>query len=543
MKAITAGGQAPAALPDAALDDRLAFVGTSGSGKTYAAGTAVERLLASGARVGIIDPLDVWWGLRLESEGVSAGFPVVVFGGSHGDLPITEHSGGVIGEAAACMAESFIVSLGGLGTKSAERRFMLAFLERLYRRAAGEPLHLIFDEADLWAPQRTSEPQLQSLMEQIVRRGRVKGFIPWLITQRPAVLSKDVLSQADGLVAMKLTSSQDRDAIGGWIEGQADRADEKRMLARLPQLPRGRGAVWIPGRGILDEVSFPAKRTYDSSRTPKRGAPVRTATLRPLDVGAVKARLAAIEVEAKSKAERTPGRAITRTTDDGALDAAEERGRRRGLEDGKRVGYAEGYRDGYRAAKRDAQTAVAALRPSTDSNVVAERATAPSGESPSIGAERKPLATLARMYPAGLTEAQWATLAGLKRSGGTWSTYRSRLKTAGLISQQGDLWKATPLGLATAGDTPPAAETPEERVVMWKKALGAAGKLLDVLVACYPGEMSRADLAERCGLEPTGGTFLTYLSRLSGNGLIQRSGDVVKASDALFLNGGETANG
>jgi predicted ABC-type transport system involved in lysophospholipase L1 biosynthesis ATPase subunit len=31
-------------IPDAALDDRLAFVGTSGSGKTYAAGTAVERI-------------------------------------------------------------------------------------------------------------------------------------------------------------------------------------------------------------------------------------------------------------------------------------------------------------------------------------------------------------------------------------------------------------------------------------------------------------------------------------------------------------------
>jgi hypothetical protein len=28
------------------------------------------------------------------------------------------------------------------------------------------------------------------------------------------VLSKDVLSQVDGLIAFKLTSSQDRDAIG-----------------------------------------------------------------------------------------------------------------------------------------------------------------------------------------------------------------------------------------------------------------------------------------------------------------------------------------
>ena len=29
---------------------------------------------------------------------------------------------------------------------------------------------------------------------------------------------------------MKLTASQDRDAIGGWIEGQADRAEGKRIL-------------------------------------------------------------------------------------------------------------------------------------------------------------------------------------------------------------------------------------------------------------------------------------------------------------------------
>ena len=52
-----------------------------------------------------------------------------------------------------------------------------------------------------------------------MRRGRMRGFIPSLI----AVVHKDVLSQADTLIAMKLTASQDRDAMGGWIEGRADR--------------------------------------------------------------------------------------------------------------------------------------------------------------------------------------------------------------------------------------------------------------------------------------------------------------------------------
>ena len=56
----------PGALPSGALDDRIAIVGTAGSGKTYAAKGFVERLLDSGARVTIVDPLGVWWGCQRE---------------------------------------------------------------------------------------------------------------------------------------------------------------------------------------------------------------------------------------------------------------------------------------------------------------------------------------------------------------------------------------------------------------------------------------------------------------------------------------------
>ena len=60
--------------------DRLAYVGTSGSGKTYNAGTSVERLLHGGARAVISDPLGVWWGLRMLADGKAASrFKVVIF--------------------------------------------------------------------------------------------------------------------------------------------------------------------------------------------------------------------------------------------------------------------------------------------------------------------------------------------------------------------------------------------------------------------------------------------------------------------------------
>lgn len=57
-------------IPDTALDDRLGWIGTSGSGKTYNASAGVERLLESGARVVIIDPLGVWWRGSLKSAGL-----------------------------------------------------------------------------------------------------------------------------------------------------------------------------------------------------------------------------------------------------------------------------------------------------------------------------------------------------------------------------------------------------------------------------------------------------------------------------------------
>ena len=61
----------PAALPADVLDDRIAIVGTAGSGKTYAAKGFVERLLETGARIAIVDPLGVWWGLRAERRRIS----------------------------------------------------------------------------------------------------------------------------------------------------------------------------------------------------------------------------------------------------------------------------------------------------------------------------------------------------------------------------------------------------------------------------------------------------------------------------------------
>ncbi len=163
-------------LPVSALDERLAIVGTSGSGKTYATKGLVERLMQAGARVCVVDPLGVWWGLRLAADGITpARFPVVVFGGQHADVPLTVGMGTALGRLVGTQALACVVDVSDLGSAAARRTFTTAFTEALYDNNT-EPLHLVLDEADLWAPQRVQLDgyDLLGRVEEIVRRGRAR---------------------------------------------------------------------------------------------------------------------------------------------------------------------------------------------------------------------------------------------------------------------------------------------------------------------------------------------------------------------------------
>ncbi len=471
-------------IPDSALDDRLAFVGVSGSGKSYAASAAVERLLDRGSRVVVIDPLGVLWGLRLLPDGITPSpYSVPIFGGEHGDLPLGEHHGQVIGETVAGMAESCIIDLSGIGTKAGERRFMLHFLTALYRNVKGEQIHLVVDECDMFAPQRLMDKdgeaaKLLGMMETVVRRGRVKGFVPWFITQRPAVVSKDVLSQADGLIALKLTSSQDRSAIGSWIEGQADQQQGKAILASLPSMPRGQGVVWIPGRGILETVSFPLKKTYDSSRAPKRGEKKHSTSLRPLDLGILKDKLALVQASAKEndpkalRAEnarlRTQIASSNKTPDPSEINEAEHRGFIDGRATGDSEGYARGFVTGFKSAIQSGIDALEALHVPDESEMrpvaanfrtvtavghrAIHRMEAPRqthDQRPPSPTVRKILDVIHRSHPVALTFQAAALRAAVSPRSSAFRSYRKQVEESGEVTRRDDGRLTSAPGLAS----------------------------------------------------------------------------------------------
>ena len=544
-------------IPTTALDDRLAFVGTAGSGKTYCAGTAVEAILGRGDRAIIIDPLGVWWGLRLLKDvKTPSPFKVAIFGGAHGDLPITEHAGGLIGEAVSGIAESCIIDLSGIGTKAGERRFMLAFLTALYRKTAGEPVHIVFDEADMFAPQRLLDKEgeaakLLGMMETIVRRGRIKGFIPYLITQRPAVLSKDVLSQSDGLIAFKLTSSQDRDAIGDWVQGQADKTQWREMWGSLATMQRGQGLLWIPGRSILKTVQFPEKITFDSSRTPKRGEKRQHAALKPLDLGALKEKLSAVETETKAndpkvlkfelatlKKQMADGVRQQVLPDPKAIESAYDKGFAHGFDGGYSTA-AKLVTDGITAA---VASAAAAYRPPAPGQpkppTVNLQRPSPhhgNGEGETMPGPHRKLLTVLAQYPQGRTNKQLAVLAGYAHNGGAFKNPLSALRSRGWAQGTADKITATSEGIAALGEWLPLPTGTELQDYWFRSLAGPPAKLLRALCDAFPKGMDKLTLAQATGYDASGGAFKNPLARLRSLELVTgRGGEDLRASEDLF---------
>ena len=67
-----------------------------------------------------------------------------------------------------------------------------------------------------------------------------------------------MLTQLSTLIALGVTSPQDRDAIKAWVDGNADRDQAKKVYESLARLPVGEGWIWAPDHDLLKQVKFPS---------------------------------------------------------------------------------------------------------------------------------------------------------------------------------------------------------------------------------------------------------------------------------------------
>lgn len=420
--------------------------------------------------------------------------------------------------------------------KNERRHFATAFLETLYQQNRLAH-HVVIDESDEFAPQRSyaGVERLLGAAEDIVRRGRIRGLGVTMISQRPASLSKSVLSQVDALIVLGLTAPQDVSAVDDWVSSHSDPKEARQLKASLPSLPVGQAWVWSPEwLGVTQRIHVHRRTTFDSSATPKAGArrvvptewahvdvaeihdTLTATTTSPTPSSGANARIHELEQQLAAARNQPPqilreeipvlaDTDITRLHDIVAQLAALGR---------ELTATAADLTSALSRAAKPAQPphrqpAGADPKPAPLNQVSTNGA---SSAPTHLGkAEREILTVLAQHGPR--TTTQVALLTRRSHKSGGFRNSLSKLRTAGLIEGRGEI-AITAAGKDALGTWKPLPQG-AELIVWWATHLGKAERLILDYLAIHPDRDVPVDeIAKATGYSPTSGGFRNSLSRL-----------------------------
>ncbi len=277
-------------LPDEFITWKMGLLGRTGSGKTNSAIVLAEYMAAHGLPYVIFDPQGDWWG-------IGSKYPIAILGGDHAHVPL-EPTGGklaadfVISERIPVLLDLFNMGEGEMV------RFATDFAKRLWARNR-DALHVFLDEADLFAPQKAVTKEKAFCLgawQNVVRRGRSRGIGVTMITQRSAVINKDLLTQADPLIVHRLTAPQDLAAIDFYLSYHGHSREKiKSITAQIAKLKIGEAFVISPGTLEIEprKIQVYKRKSFDSSATPKPGQKRREPrAMADVDLGALQTAMA-----------------------------------------------------------------------------------------------------------------------------------------------------------------------------------------------------------------------------------------------------------
>lgn len=546
---------------DALIGAHTCVAANSGGGKS---GTIRKLLETSSGQLPhlILDPEDEFYTLRER-------FSYIIAGGDGGDAPATVANAPTLARMALENSLSVVAQINDLGDGGAD--FIAAFCDALIDapRALWRPLLVVIDEAQRFAPAKGGSTAV-SAIKNLLQRGRKRGYTAVVASTRISELDAGVRGLCRnwllGFVGQSLDRRTASDQLGfpqGSAEAKGLQTLEPRQfwamgpaLSRNPVLVRiadvettivksGQAKVPTPPapealREILAALAAPTIEPESQkpgiAESQKTGQPDE----RDARIAALEAEIADLRLEL---GELHHTDAECDRYQDG-LEAIENLVRRVRAGTYQPEIQESGSAPAAQDADAEASPAAGSCVPPTAGGVdrtaatslpeepTAESAPARRGSpvpSPSpAGApdrELRALAGLAAVFPAGLTEAAWATRTGYSRKGGAWIRRRKRYVDEQLIEQRDGRWFATAAGVERgAGELPTMPAPGPALVAWWADRLGAPGRLLKVLADVAPRQLTRDALAAEVNMSAKGGAFLRHVGELKAAELVTERG-------------------
>ncbi|WP_435069619.1 helicase HerA domain-containing protein [Haloplanus sp. C73] len=247
----------PVSLPVVELLTGRGFVtGKSGSGKSNTASVLVENLLANNFPVLVVDTDGEYYGLKEEFELLHAGAD------DECDIQVSPEHAEKLASLALEGNVPIILDVSGYLDDDEAKELLLSVARHLFakEKKLKKPFLMLVEEVHEYIPEGGGLDETGKMLIKIGKRGRKHGLGIVGISQRPADVKKDFITQCDWLVWHRLTWNNDTNVVSRIIDAEHANAVE--------DLGDGEAFLMTDWSESVRRVQFHRKRTFDAGATP-----------------------------------------------------------------------------------------------------------------------------------------------------------------------------------------------------------------------------------------------------------------------------------
>jgi len=237
------------------LTGRGFITGKSGAGKSNTSNVIAEELLELGLPFVIVDIDGEYWGLKESYSIQRAGVADDV------DFDLSFETVPTLVDLVLEDTTPLILDLADVPEEDSHD-LLEEFVRQLFDREndVRKPCLLFVEELHEFLPQRGGKDDLANLLIRVAKRGRKRGLGVCGMSQRPAAVDKDFITQCDWIVWHRLTWENDVSVVTQ-ILGSAAAED-------VQELETGEALVMTDWDEEVTRVQFRRKRTFDAGATP-----------------------------------------------------------------------------------------------------------------------------------------------------------------------------------------------------------------------------------------------------------------------------------
>ncbi|WP_435096977.1 helicase HerA domain-containing protein [Halorubrum sp. N11] len=238
------------------LTGRSFITGKSGSGKSNTASVVIENLLSNGFPVMIVDTDGEYYGLKEEYEILHAGAD------EECDIVVSPEHAEKLANLALEQNVPIILDVSGYLEEDTANELLLEVVRHLFakEKRLKKPFLLVVEECHEYIPEGGGIDETGKMLIKVGKRGRKHGLGIVGISQRPADVKKDFITQCDWLCWHRLTWDNDTKVVG--------RILGSKYASAVEDLGDGEAFLMTDWDESIRRIQFHRKQTFDAGATP-----------------------------------------------------------------------------------------------------------------------------------------------------------------------------------------------------------------------------------------------------------------------------------